>query len=123
MNLIKLPVTLGIMVVDILKKYNIEPRKYESGPAEGMLSFLFTSEELNLITQLIIENPTRNCLDGIENLKNLEELSIKTHGNTAYNNVSTSITDKDILKISKLSKLKILKIDNQSLISWVCVDR
>ncbi len=119
MELIKLPISLGLNVVSILKQYNIEPRKYEDGPFKGNLSLEFSQEELDLIKELKIENPTNKCLEGIEYLKNLEVLSISTKGSTEYDKSPCTITDKDISKIAKLTNLKSLIINNQSAITWV----
>ncbi len=118
MELIKLPMNLGLTVAKILKNYNIEPRKNE----RGILSLEFTQEELDLIKELSIVNPTKGCIDGIENLRCLDKLSISTHGYTAYIKDAISITDKDITKISKLRNLKFLEIDNQSSIYSVDLD-
>lgn len=122
MDLIKLPMSLGLIVTEILKKQNIEPRKIEDGPYKGMLNFEFSQEELDLIKDMTINNPSSGCLDGIENLHFLESLSITTHGSTAYQLSPASINDKDISRIAKLKSLKSLKIDNQSKITWVYLD-
>lgn len=122
MELIKMPVSLGLMVAKILQNKNIKPRVHESGPFKGTLSLEFTQEELDLITELEIKNPTSNSLEGIEYLENLETLSLSTFGVTAYQILPTSINDKDIKKISKLKKLKSLTIDNQPNISWLLLD-
>lgn len=122
MDLIKLPMNLGLIVVKILKEKNIEPRRVENGVFKGMLSLEFTQEELNLIKEINITNPSIGCLDGIENLNCLESLNITTTGSTAYQKSPASINDKDISKIAKIKSLKSLKIDNQSKISWVYLD-
>lgn len=122
MNLIKLPTSLGLMVVEILKKQNIMPRTVDNGTFRGMLSLEFSQEELDLVKEINIINPSHSCLDGIENLHCLERLSITTTGSTAYQKSPASIDDKDIAKIAKIKSLKFLKIDNQSKISWVYLD-
>ena len=122
MELIKLPTSLGLIVIDLLKKYNIEPRKTQIGSFKGMLSFEFSQEELDLVNELNIINPSSGCLDGIENLRCLEFLSITTTGSTAYQKIPASINDKDISKIAKLKSIKSLKIDNQSKITWLYLD-
>lgn len=122
MELIKLPLNLGLEIVGILRKKGIEPRKETEGILKGSLSLKFSQEELNLITDLTIENPTFNCLDGIEHLHNLKKLNISTVGSTAYQKEAASITDKDIEKIAKLTSLTSLTINNQSKISWVYLD-
>lgn len=122
MELIKLPLHIGLLVTNYLKKRNIAPRKVETGPYKGMLNLEFTQEELDLVTEIDIVNPVKGCLDGIENLRCLERLHITTQGATAYKKSPASITDKDILKISKLKSLKSLKIDNQANISWVYLE-
>jgi len=50
MNLIKLPINLGIIIATLLKEKNIEPRLNKSGPFKGTLSLEFSQEELDLIT-------------------------------------------------------------------------
>ena len=122
MGIIKLPISLGLIVVEILKKQNIEPRKVENGMFKGMLSLEFSQEELDLVKEINITNPSSGCLDGIENLRCLESLQITTTGSTAYQKSPASITDNDISKIAKIKNLKFLKIDNQSKISWVYLD-
>lgn len=122
MELIKMPLSLGIRIVNILREKNIEPRKNNSGPFKGMLSLEFTQEELDLITKLEIENPGSKELDGIEYLRNLEVLKITTIGRTAYEKSPASITDKDIKRVSKIKSLKSLTIDNQANISWLLLD-
>lgn len=122
MEMIKLPVNLGVKIVEILRKKGIEPRKETDGAFKGSLSLEFTQEELDSITELNIQNPSFNCLDGIEYLHNLKSLNISTIGDTAYQKEVASITDKDIMKIGKLTSLTSLSINNQSRISWVCLD-
>lgn len=118
MDLIKLPIALGCLVVNILQDKGIKPRTGKN----GLCTFEYTQDELNLITELNINNPTFNCLDGIENLHNLEKLSISSSENSEYKLDNASISDKDIARISKLTKLKSLKLDNQAKISWVNLD-
>ena len=122
MELIKLPISLGITVTGILKKYGIEPRKYQEGPFKGNLSLEFTPEELSMVKEISIINPSYGCLDGIEHLTSLEKLRISTAGDTAYDKTPSSINDKDIDKIEKITSLKSLEIDNQSKVSWVYLD-
>lgn len=118
MELIKLPINLGLEVVKKLKEVGIEPRVNKV----GLISFEFTNEELSRVTELELINPTANCLEGIEHLSNLRSLKISTKGETAYINGNTSICDNDIKRISKLKSLRELTIDNQSGISWVDLD-
>ena len=122
MELIQLPIPLGTRIVKLLKEKNIEPRIYESGPKKGLLSLEFTQEELDSITKLEIKNQGIGELEGIEYLRNLEVLSVSNTGDTAYEKSPSSITDKDIKKISTLKNLKSLTIDNQSNISWLVLD-
>lgn len=117
MELMKLPLDIGLEIVNVLREKGIEPRKN----ASGFLSFEFTQEELNEITELTINNPKPNCLIGLENCKNLEKLTINS-SYSAYKKNNPSISDKDIVVISKLTSLKYLKIANQEKISWVYLD-
>lgn len=117
MELIKLPLDIGLKIVDVLKTKGIEPRKNKL----GLLSFEFTQEELNEITELIINNPTPNCLIGLENLKKLEKLKINSIY-SAYKKSNPSISDKDIAVILKMTSLKSLTIANQEKISWLYLD-
>ena len=117
MELIKLPLDIGLKIVDVLKTKGIEPRKNQL----GLLSFEFTQEELNEITELTINNPTLNSLIGLENLKKLEKLTINSIY-SAYKKNNPSISDKDISVISKITSLKSLKIANQEKISWLYLD-
>ena len=119
MELIKLPMQIGISVMKILKDKGYEPRKN----SVGLLSLEFTQEELNNVTEIEFINPTANCLDGIELLQNLQTLKISTTGETAYRNDCASICDKDIKSISKITSLKSLTLNNQSNISWVYLDK
>ena len=122
MELIKLPSSLGLIIIEILRKQNIEPRTTQTGTFNGMLSFEFTQEELDLIKEINIINPSYNCLNGIEHLHCLEKLNIKTIGSTAYKKEPPSINDKDIARIAKINSLKSLKIDNQNKITWLYLD-
>lgn len=122
MELIKMPMSLGLRIINILKEKNIEPRKNSSGPFKDMLSLEFTQEELDLIIKLEIKNPGSMELDGIEHLRKLEVLTISTTDQTEYQKSPASINDKDIKKISTLKNLKTLTIDNQSNISWLLLD-
>lgn len=117
MKLVKLPMFLGLKVADILKNKGIPLRKNNT----ELLSLEFTEEELGYVKKLELINPV-DGLEGIEHLQNLEVLRISTKGGTAFKNVSVSISDKDINRISKLDKLKSLTIDNQRDISWVYLD-
>lgn len=123
MKLIKLPIALGTEIVKILKKSGIEPRTETDGPFKGNLSLEFTQEELDSVEQLEIINPTSKCLEGIEHLRKLKELKISSVGETAYQKVTASISDKDISMIAKITSLESLTIDNQSKISWVYLDK
>ena len=118
MQYIKLPIGLGTTVAGILKGYGIEPRVNSL----GLLSLEFTQEELDMIKELNIVNPQHGSLNGIENLKCLEKLSISTTGETAYDKTPTSISDKDIKTIGMINTLKSLEIDNQRGITWVYLD-
>lgn len=115
MDLIKLPMTIGLKVLEVLKEKGYSPRVSKL----GLYSFEFTADELSQITELTFINPLPNCLAGIEYLSNLKKLKIVSTINTAYSNETVSINDKDIARISKLTSLTSLKIENQSEISWV----
>ena len=118
MELIKLPLNIGLEIIKMLKEKGIEPRKNKS----GSLSLEFSQEELNKITEITINNPRPNCLIGLENCKKLEKLTINSEY-SAYNNKNQSITDKDIAIISKITSLKSLTIMNQEKITWVYLDK
>ena len=122
MEYITLNNPLGQLLIDEFKKKNIPLRTVQSGPWKGMLSLEFTQEELDSITELVIENPSRGVLDGIEHLHNLERLTINSYGRTDYRDSAFSITDKDVKIISELSNLKFLSISNQKDISWLYLD-
>lgn len=118
MEFIKLSSLIGIQVINILKENRIEPRKNTA----GILSLEFTQEELNIITELTINNPTPDCLKGLENFKNLEKLTINSLYN-AYNKNNPSISNKDIYIISKITSLKSLTINNQEDITGIDLDK
>ena len=95
MDLIKLPLALGVEVVQKLRAKGIEPRENKL----GILSLEFTQEELDEITELTIENPTPDCLSGLEHFRNLK--SIGQHD-------VTNIDLKDGAKLMLGEKSKIL---------------
>ena len=119
MELIKLSIDLGLLVIKKLKELDntYEPRKTST----GIYSLEFTEEELLKITDLEIENPKPGCLDGLEHFKNLQRLVINNKNYSAYKKDSASISDKDIKTISKLKSLKYLSIKGQSKITWIDV--
>ena len=122
MELIKLPVGLGIKVNEILKeKIGFRPRENKV----GLANFEYTSEELSQIDKLLFENPSNKTLEGIELLPNLKSLLIKSDGNMKYKRDKdiTSISDKDIANISKCKKLEQLEIENQAQISYIDVSK
>mgnify|MGYP006383406715 CR=1 FL=1 len=98
MELIRLSVDLGLLVIKQLKDKGIEPRKNNF----GILSFEFTQDELNLIEELTIDGPSYNCLVGLENFKNLKRLKIDSLY-YAYKKNNLSICDKDISEIEGTS--------------------
>ena len=119
-ELIKLPLSLGVIINDILKeKIQFEPRKNKA----GILSCEFTNEELALIDKLYFDNPTKDGLKGIELLPNLKSLIVKSDGNTLYRqdkNIA-SISDKDASRIAKCKNLEFLDIENQARLSFIDV--
>jgi len=117
MELIKLPYKIGIPIVKYLSNLGIEPRK-DNG---GGLSFQFTQEELDQVVNIIIDEPTAGCLQGIEYCRNLKSLSIINKSYSAFSNSNMSISDVDIKIISKLTSLESLSIVGQKGISWVDV--
>lgn len=121
-ELIKLPFSLGLEINKILaEKKQFVPRKNKL----GLLSFEYTSEELELIDKLSFENPVRDSLEGIELLPNLKSLRIKSVGNSSYRqdkNIA-SISDKDGSRISKCKNLEFLEIENQAKLSFVDVSK
>ena len=119
-ELIKLPITLGAMVHQILrKKIGFQPRKDKM----GLMTFEYTREELALIEKLEFVNPLGNALVGIDLLPNLKSLRIKSTNNTAYTEQSDvcSITNKDGFLISKCKNLEVLEIENQPDLNWLDV--
>ncbi len=121
-ELIKLPLSLGLKVNEILKeKINFIPRQNKT----GIMTFEYTREELELIEKLDFENPVRGNIEGIELLPNLKTLVIKSDGNTAYKqdkNIA-SISDKDSLCIYKCKNLENLSIENQAKLSFLDVSQ
>jgi hypothetical protein len=111
MDLIKLPIYLALKVNEELKKID---SNYQTRFEKGIFSFKFTKEELGKIKRLKIVNPIHE-LDGIEELYNLEVLSIYSTGINSHklDKDISSIKDEDIDKIKKCKKLKILSIENQ----------
>lgn len=122
MELISMPTSLGLEIVQILKKeHNIEPRKNKS----GLYSLQFSQTELDKITTLTITNPSLNIISGIEKLNNLETLTITTKGRTelyAPKDI-TSINENDLEEIVKIKNLKILTIDNQNDLAMIDVSK
>lgn len=119
MEMIKLPMDLGLEVIKELRKKGYEPRQNNM----GLLSLEFTQEELNKITELEFINPRADSLAGLEHLLNLRTLRIRTTGNTAYRKENASISDKDITRISNATSLRHLTIENQSAITWINLDK
>lgn len=119
-ELIKLPISLGLKVNQILKeKIGFTPRTSKI----GLLSFEFTSEELGLITKLYFENPLSGDLEGIDLLPNLKTLDIKTYRVSAYTRERdiASISDKDGFAISRCKSLENLTIDGQTKLTYLDV--
>ena len=121
-DLIKLPLSLGLKINRILKdKIGFVPRVNKI----GMMSFEFTREELELIEKLKFENPVRGDIEGIELLPNLRSLIIKSYGNTTYRqdkNIA-SIEDKDSSCLYKCKNLENLTIENQAKLSFIDVSQ
>lgn len=119
---VSLPASLALIIWDELKeKYGIERRTAKN----GLIDMTFTSEEIGLITKLKIQNPNRGNLQGISKLYNLQNLVISSDYTGEYaksNNVCT-ITDKDMLEISKISSLKQLSISKQNDISYIGLEK
>lgn len=118
MDLIKLPFDMGVKIMSACKEKGIELRTDKN----GIMSFEFTQEELDQITELTIDPGTKGCLKGIEHLRNLKVLNITSPYRTyAYDNAS--ITDEEITIISKLTSLTTLNISGQSKITWLNLDK
>lgn len=117
MNLIKMPFKVGIPIVNYLKTIGIEPRK-DNG---GGLTFQFTQEELDMVLDIKIDDPTPGCLQGLEYCHNLKSLDIKNESYSAFNNSNMSISDADIKIISRLVSLESLALVGQKRITWVDV--
>ena len=121
-DLIKLPLSLGLKINGILKdKIGFVPRANKI----GMMTFEFTREELELIEKLNFENPVRGEIAGIELLPNLKSVVIKSDGNTAYKqdkNIA-SIDDKDCSCIYKCKNLENLSVENQARITFLDVSQ
>lgn len=118
MDLIKLPFDMGVKIMSACKEKGIELRTDKN----GIMSFEFTQEELDQITELTIDPGTKGCLKGIEHLRNLKVLNITSpYRNYAYDNAS--ITDEEITIISKLTSLTTLNISGQSKITWLNLDK
>lgn len=119
---IKLPLSLGIKINEILKeKIGFVPRQNKI----GIMTFEFTREELEQIEKLNFENPSRCEIEGIEQLPNLKTLIIRSTGNTAYKqdkNIA-SISDKDSSCIYKCKNLENLSIENQAKLSFLDVSQ
>lgn len=121
-KLIKLPMSLGLKINEILKsKIQFTPRTNKM----GILSLEFTNEELALIDKLEFENPVRGAIEGIELLPNLRSLIIKSVGNSYYSQDKhiASISDKDSSSISKCINLEFLEIENQAKLSYIDVTK
>ena len=120
-DLISIPLSLGLVLQEELKKLNIEPRvdKY------GMRTPQFTREELEKITSLTFENPTRGELIGIDLLPNLKSLTIKSTGHGSYTQEKNlySISNEDARFISKCKNLEFLEISNQTKLEYIDVGK
>lgn len=120
MELIKLSINLGLEIIKILQAKGIEPLKNQF----GTYSLEFTQEQLDMITHLNLYNPTFN-LQGIEYLKNLENLKIETQYMDRKEYVKfknrASINNDAIKRISKLKRLKSLSIIGQTDIDYIDV--
>lgn len=119
---IKLPRSLGLIVaIELRDKHGINIWQRTT----GIPDFSFTREELNLISELEVKNPSEGKLEGVENLTNLKSLKIRGDQNTplVHPEDISSIGDKDIKSISQCTSLKTLSISNQANISYVDVSR
>lgn len=118
MEYIKLSARLGMEIIKILQSKNIEPLKN----SQGIYSLEFTQEQLDMITELSL-NAFTGGLDGIEYFTNLASLKIETYYKDKKEYIKfknrASITDKDLIKISKLSNLKQLSIIGQTNIGYI----
>lgn len=116
---IGLPISLGLIVNKMLeKKYGVKRT-----PKSRNSKVLFTSEELESITELTIKNPHERDLEGVDLLPNLKTINVETNAITTLvqNKEIRSISDDDISSIEKCSKLKNLSIVNQAKISHLDV--
>ena len=97
--LVKLPMSLGLIVWNQLKEHGIEPRKNKL----GIIDFSFKKEELELITELKIVNPTSRNIEGISLLPNLKKLELESKGITAHKQkkMIASISDDEIKEIAR----------------------
>ena len=119
--LVKLPMSLGLIVWNQLKEHGIEPRKNKL----GIIDFSFKKEELELITELKIVNPTSRNIEGISLLPNLKKLELESKGITAHKQkkMIASISDDEIKEIAQCTSLEELSIVNQAEISYIDVSR
>ena len=119
--LVKLPMSLGLIVWNQLKEHGIEPRKTKL----GIIDFSFKKEELELITELKIVNPTSRNIEGISLLPNLKKLELESKGITAHKQkkMIASISDDEIKEIAQCTSLEELSIVNQAEISYIDVSR
>lgn len=122
MDMIKLPLDLGMIVSQTLKeKHNIEPRENNM----GMMSFEYTLEELKLITSISLTNPVEGSLVGVELLPNLKSISVNSKEISAHlqdKNIA-SISDKDVDSILKCPSLESLSIVNQAKIDSLNISK
>lgn len=118
-NKITLPYPLAKAVWESLAKKGANVRR----DAVGIVSCRFYSDELEMVTSLCLEDIS--SLNGIENLVNLKNLSIKTNTNAEgyQQNIIHSISDEDIKKIQRFSNLQYLIIENQKLIQQIDISR
>ena len=102
--LVKLPMSLGLIVWNQLKEHGIEPRKTKL----GIIDFSFKKEELELITELKIVNPTSRNIEGISLLPNLKKLELESKGITAHKQkkMIASISDDEIKEIAQCTSLE-----------------
>lgn len=109
---IKLPMSFGLEISKVLSKYGIEPHRDKF----DMLSLEYKMSELDKIDELVITNPARNILSGLEYLRNLKKLTIITYIDSQYrqNRSIASISNEDVKNIEKMLSLEKLEIINQN---------
>lgn len=108
---VKLPMTLGLIIAKKLSS-DIKPLKGK----KGQIYLEFDKSDLDTIEELVIKNPSRNILSGIEHLTSLKKLVIMTYMDTQYrqNRNIASISSCDINLIESLTSLEELEIINQN---------